>query len=232
MNDLLGKVRLLYVEDEENLAGLMRGLLEKVFTEFQWASTAEEGLEMFRNNRPDIVLTDITMPGMDGLAMSRIIHEESPDTPIVVLSAYSDKEKLLGAIDVGIVKYFIKPFDPEELLEYLKTLAEKLSNKSTIPIHPYYSYHRLEKTLYRKDLPLSLSQREILFLEALLKKPDHLLDVQSIKRLLWPDRETSDDAVRVFLNRLRNKTGKELIHNRSGEGYYLIPGNSTVSQTE
>jgi DNA-binding response OmpR family regulator len=224
MSKPLKRLRVLYVEDEENLALLMRGLLGEKFGEFRWARDGREGLDLFRHYAPDLVITDITMPGMDGLSMSRAIHEDSPETPIVVLSAYSDKEKLLGAIDVGIVKYFIKPFEPEELLEYLKGLAQKLATKERIAIRPDYTYDRFEKILYHADKPLSLTRRELAFLEALLEEPGHLLDVPAIKGLLWPDRETTDDAVRVFLNRLRAKTGRDLIRNRSGEGYYLLLG--------
>ncbi len=222
MYDPLAKMSLLYVEDERNLAEQMRCLLQNRVRHFAHAADGEEGLRLFKEARPDLVVTDITMPRLDGLTLSRKIHDRSPETPIVVLSAYSDKEKLLGAIDVGIVKYFIKPFDPEDLLETLHQLARRLAKGRNVHIHPQYRYNRLERILFRELTPLALSHRELDFLEALIDAPEHLLDTASIKALLWPGEEVTDDAVRVFLNRLRRKTGKELIRNRSGEGYYLV----------
>jgi len=222
MTNPLEKLRILYVEDEEKIARLMQEALERHFQSFWRAADGEEGLRLFHREHPDLVITDITMPRMDGLAMSRAIHEESPQTPIIVVSAYSDKEKLLGAIDAGIVKYFIKPFDPEELLEFLESLvARQGALHPRIPLLPEWYYDRHEGILYHREEPLHLSQRERRFLEALLDAPGRLLQSSAIKALLWPSETTTDDAVRVFINRFRQKTHKELIRNRPGLGYYL-----------
>jgi len=218
---LLNRLRVLYVEDEIPLAQMMRQALGDYFALFELAKDGQEGLEMFRRGGHDLVITDITMPVMDGLQMAEAIHADSPDTPIVVLSAYSDKEKLLGAIDAGIMKYFIKPFDPEELLEYLRELAPRLVSRQRVAIDPDFLYDRHARILYRGQSPLSLSRREIRFVEALLDAPGHLLSPEAIKELLWGAEGASDDAVRVFMNRLRNKVGREFVRNRSGEGYYL-----------
>jgi DNA-binding response OmpR family regulator len=216
-------MRVLCVEDEVNLAHLIRGALGSRFKEFLLAYNGEEGLDIFRARHPDVVITDITMPGMDGLEMAREIHRINPEIPIIVLSAYSDKEKLLGAIDAGIVKYFIKPFDPEELLGYLESLAEKLAQDRQIYLEPGFLYDRGEGILYRGKDPLYLNEREHRFLDTLLSKPGHILDSAAIKELLWPGERTTDDAVRVFINRFRQKTDRELIRNRSGVGYYIVP---------
>jgi len=221
MPDPLRQLHILYVEDETSLARLMEDALGSRFRRFDRASDGEEGLRSFREYRPDLVITDITMPRMDGLTMSREIHRIAPETPIVVLSAYSDKEKLLGAIDVGIVKYFIKPFDPEELLEYLEELAATLLRRRRVEILPDYLYDYGERLLSRNHIPIPLTQRERNFVEALLERPGNLLDLPAIKRLLWPDDDVGDEAVRVFVNRLRKKTGREFLRNQAREGYYL-----------
>ncbi|WP_292654681.1 response regulator transcription factor [Nitratifractor sp.] len=221
--EALKRLKVLYVEDEKSLAEMMEHAISRYFSAFRLAADGEEGLEIFQSFRPDLVITDITMPRMDGLEMGQHIHELSPETPLIILSAYSDKEKLLNAIDVGVSKYFIKPFDPEELLEYLGTLATRIATRQTIALRPDYRYDRYHRRLTRKGMPISLTAREQQFLEALLAEPGNFLDTAAIKSLLWPDDEPTDDAVRVFINRLRNKTGRELIRNRAGEGYYIEP---------
>ncbi|ADV45677.1 response regulator transcription factor [Nitratifractor salsuginis] len=217
----LKKLRILYVEDEHTLAEMMQRAVGHHFGDFRIAENGQEGLQLFKKLRPDLVITDITMPGMDGLTMGRFIHELSADTPLIVLSAYSDKEKLLGAIDTGVSKYFIKPFDPVELLEYLESIAPKIIEKQRIAIRPGYLYDRHSGSLRHQGAPIPLSARERTFLEALLEEPGYFLDTPAIKKLLWPEAEVTDDAVRVFINRLRAKTGKEFLHTRPGEGYYL-----------
>jgi DNA-binding response OmpR family regulator len=211
------------VEDESSLARLMEEALGARFRRFDLAADGEAGLARFRERRSDLVITDITMPRMDGLEMSRAIHRLAPETPIVVLSAYSDREKLLGAIDAGIVKYFIKPFDPEELLEYLEGLAETLAQRRRITILPDYQYDYGAQRLTRDGHPIPLTHRERRFVEALLESPGNLLEPSAIKALLWPNEAPSDEAVRVFINRLRKKTGREFLRNRAREGYYLLP---------
>jgi DNA-binding response OmpR family regulator len=210
------------VEDENSLARLMEEALGARFRRFDLAADGEAGLAQFQEHRPDLVITDITMPRMDGLAMSRAIHRLAPEIPIVVLSAYSDKEKLLGAIDAGIVKYFIKPFDPEELLEYLEGVAERLVQRRRITILPDYLYDYGERLLTHDGQPIPLTQRERRFVEALLESPGNLLEPSAIKTLLWPDAPPTDEAVRVFINRLRKKTGRDFLRNRAREGYYLL----------
>jgi len=219
----LKRLKVLYVEDEKSLAEMMERAIGRHFAAFRLASDGEEGLKLFLDFRPDLVITDITMPKMDGLEMGQRIHELSPETPLIVLSAYSDKEKLLGAIDVGVSKYFIKPFDPEELLEYLETLAGRLTDRQQVALRPDYLYDRYHRRLSRNGETIPLTAREERFLETLLDEPGNFLDTATIKSLLWPEEEPTDDAVRVFINRLRNKAGKELIRTRAGEGYFIEP---------
>ena len=216
----LKRIRLLYVEDEENLARLMRETIGKEFRSFLLAKNGREGLDRFREDRPDVVVTDITMPEMDGLELAESIRTIDPETPVIILSAYSDKEKLLGAIDVGVKKYFIKPFDPEELLEYLEKLAEELREREHYRLGGAFLYDRREGTLYRDEERIPLTRRELLLIDTLLDEPGHLLDSEAIKDLLW-NGEASDDAVRVFVMRLRAKTSRDFLRRETGRGYAL-----------
>ena len=86
---------------------------EKVFT----AQNGDEGLKKFKKYNPNMVITDVFMPISDGLDMTRYIKEISKDTPVIVLSAHSEKETLLKAIDVGVDKYLIKPIMADDLLK-------------------------------------------------------------------------------------------------------------------
>ena len=217
----LKRLTILYVEDERKLAGLMEQAIGSVFGTFLMAHDGREGWEAFKEYRPDLVITDITMPQMDGLSLAEKIREHSPAVPVVVLSAYSDKEKLLGAIESGIRKYFIKPFDPDEFLEYLEELAEREGLDTREPLSEEFHFDRRERWLYRGKERIRLTRREIALLEALLEEPNRLLDRETIKSLLWPNQEITDDALRIFIKRLRDKTSKDLIRTESGFGYAL-----------
>ena len=218
---ILKNLSILLVEDEHNLAHLLRDAIGDQFARFELAYDGQEGLSLAQEMQPDLIITDITMPRMSGLEMSSILHETSPTLPIVILSAYSEKKYLLDAIDIGITKYLIKPFDPDELLDLICTLARKLNQASQITLMPPFQFDTHEKKLFNDGIMVHLSRRENLFLDHLIARPNHFLTTKAIKIALWDNETVSDERLRVFINRLRQKTAPELIENIVGQGYVL-----------
>ncbi len=211
----------LFVEDEESLLALLVSALGERFRHYDTATNGLEGIEKARQMHPDIIISDITMPQMDGLTMAEKIHADTPELPIVILSAYSDKEKLLGAIDAGIAKYFIKPFDPDELLSYLCILAEKRYQEETRRLIPPYFFDEEHHVLLREGHIIKLTPRELDFISYLIKAPNHIISKEEIKQYLGKNEEASDESVRVFIRRLREKTDKNFIQNLPRLGYML-----------
>ena len=123
---------LLIVEDEKNIAHLMGDILAPLFYEVHYAQDGLSGLNKFKKLRPDIVICDVLMPLKDGLSLAKSIKDLSPNTPIIVISAHSDKEKLLKAIDVNVNKYLIKPVIPEELIASVKSLISNMRDRKSV----------------------------------------------------------------------------------------------------
>ncbi len=111
----LMKARVLAVEDDALTRAQLRGMLSHIVTEVRVAADGAEGLALWREWRPDLVVADIVMPVMNGLDMSRIIKTEEPHAQIVVVSSSSEVEHLRQALDIGIDRYVSKPVD-ERLL--------------------------------------------------------------------------------------------------------------------
>lgn len=221
MYDNLKNIKILLAEDEKSLASLMKSAIGDFCESFTVVNDGVEGLKVYKEINPDIVITDIMMPNMDGLDMSRAIKEINPEQIIVILSAYSETEKLLTAIDLEVKKYFIKPFDPEELLDYLCEAIRKLDIKRVISSNQNYVFNTKTKKLYRDNEIIQLTKRELDFIELLIKQSDNFIDDETIKTTLWSEKNVSDDRVRTFIRRLRQKTSKDLIRNVSGQGYTL-----------
>ena len=221
MYDNLKDVIILLAEVEKSLASLMKSAIGEFCEEFTIVNNGEDGIQAYKRIKPDIVITDIMMPKMNGLDMARAIREIDPEQIIVVLSAYSEKEKLLTAIDLEVKKYFIKPFDPDELLDYLCEVIQKLEIKKVISSNENYIFNTKTKKLYRDGEIIQLTKREVDFIELLINQSDNFIDDETIKRTLWSDENVSDDRVRTFIRRLRKKTSEELIKNVSGQGYSL-----------
>ena len=214
-------LKVLLVEDEENLASLLKSAIGDNFYSFNIAQNGKDGIEKFLKFLPDIVITDITMPELNGLDMVKEIKKIDSTIPIIILSAYSEKEKLLNAIDVGVIKYFIKPFDPDDLLEYISILSTTIQSKP-ISLNDGFIFNRTKRSLYKDDKYIALSKREISFIELLIKDIDDITDSEVIKNKLWKDDEGSDIRLRSFIKRFRIKTSKDFIQNIKGKGYQLL----------
>ncbi|EAI3926007.1 butyrate response regulator transcription factor BumR [Campylobacter jejuni] len=213
---------ILVVEDEVKARESMINILSERFSKVIGAQNGDEGLKKFKKFKPDLVITDIAMPIMDGLDMAREIKEISDDVPIVVLSAYSEKERLLCSIDIGIDKYLIKPVDIEELFKVLDYLiGEKIEANMLVKISEEYQFNKTKRTLIYSGGEIVLTKKELAFISLLLKQPGALVLHEDIKKNVWIGEHVSDTAVRTFIKRVRDKVGEDFIKNVPSLGYKI-----------
>ncbi|EAK5226518.1 response regulator transcription factor [Campylobacter jejuni] len=213
---------ILVVEDEIKTRESLINVLSERFSKVIGAQNGDEGLKKFKKFKPDLVITDIAMPIMDGLDMAREIKEISDDVPIVVLSAYSEKERLLRSNDIGIDKYLIKPIDIEELFKVLDCLVgEKIEANMLVKISEEYQFNKTKRTLIHNGKEIVLTKKELAFISLLLKQPGVLVLHEDIKKNVWIGEHVSDTAVRTFIKRVRDKVGEDFIKNVPSLGYKI-----------
>jgi DNA-binding response OmpR family regulator len=218
--DLLKTLKILIVEDEKRIAQLLKDAISDSFFSVVIAKDGNEGLKKFKTYKPDIIITDIMMPFCDGLEMTQKIKEVDELIPIIVLSAHSEKEKLLKAIDLGINKYFIKPFDPEELIEHIIKITPKLNKQKQVNLKDGFIFDNNSMSLYKESILVTLTKREKEFLYLLIKNKNSIVASDTIKESLW-DEEVNDERLRTFIKRLRLKTSKSIVENISAQGYLI-----------
>jgi len=126
---LLENFTLLYIEDDLDAQERMKMMLEDDVKEFFQAYNGEEGLRVYEEKKPDIILTDVNMPVLDGLSMAKEIKQKDKQQPIIVMSAFDDRRTLLEAINIGIDYFTPKPIDMDIVYDRLNTIAEHLQNK-------------------------------------------------------------------------------------------------------
>lgn len=123
---ILSNIKILLVEDDDftlqQLGRFLRRRVGKLFT----AQNGVQGLKILEREEIDIIITDLKMPNMSGLEMIKIAREMEYDGPVIIITALSDTDTILKAVDMGIVKYIIKPIDTDELLEILSKLAKDI----------------------------------------------------------------------------------------------------------
>ena len=151
-----------------------------------------------------------------------MINEISPTTPIIALSAFSDKEKLLKAIEVGVDKYILKPVDMDELLLAIENIARsKFKNMNIIKITDELQYNPASKQLLCNDQEILLTKKEFSFIALLINKMGNLVLLDEIKKNVWSDENVNDTAIRTFVKRVRDKIGQDVIKNIPGLGYKI-----------
>lgn len=122
-------IAILYVEDDAAAQDEVRDLLRDRVREIHVAKNGAEGLEQFRRHAPDLVVTDIRMPIMDGLQMAKAIRAIDSAVPIIVTTAHSDTVFLLDAIDIGIDYYVVKPIASKKLMAAVEKCVTIIENE-------------------------------------------------------------------------------------------------------
>jgi len=120
------EISILYVEDEEvTRSAVARMLKRRVLTVYE-AENGQEGLDLYRQYRPDVVISDIRMPVLDGMEMSKEIKALDKNSKIILTTAHSDASILINSIEVGIDKYIMKPLDMASLFSSVEKCAENI----------------------------------------------------------------------------------------------------------
>lgn len=142
-------LKVLYVEDNPEARAQTLKLLQNFFEEITTANDGAEGLELYKNSRYDLVISDIQMPVMTGYEMSREILKINSNQAILVISAYNDKEDLQNIMDIGISSYIHKPIDMQRLITVLNKVVSTVAEKSKAE----YSIRHIEQPEQRTRQP-------------------------------------------------------------------------------
>ena len=206
----LKNITVLYCEDEEQLHTVTADLLRRVVKTVLTAHDGEEGLRLYHKHQYeiDMVITDISMPQMDGLEMTRQIKAENPSVPVIVTTAYSSTDHLFEAIDIHVDKYVLKPLDMRKLFN---AMSQSLL------------YHEL-RTLYR-DPETGLQTRNALLQELKTKSPNRLVlvDIEHFAHIsdLYGDGIASQVFVELA-KRLREAFEKRFTLYRIGSNGFIL----------
>jgi len=222
------KITLLYAEDEvETRRNHIEYLKDRYDFEYIEASDGLEALALFHEYRPEIILTDITMPKMDGLSFIQKVREFSPHTKVVVLTAYDESEMLKKALGLDVVNYLLKPVSRRKLSASVDLALETLPNCDNMQyicrIDKDTRWDERNKELYRFGELVSLSQFEKRLLSLLGGYKGCTVSSQDIFYHVWQDfdSEFSMDSVRTLVKKLRKVLPDGAVENSYG-GYYKL----------
>ncbi|RXJ77338.1 transcriptional regulator [Arcobacter sp. F155] len=219
-------LNILYIEDEKNIRIKLKEALELIVSSVYDCENTEQAKHILNNKRIDIIISDINLKDENALEFIKNIRKNYVTIPIILLSAYTEKNYLLEATKLKLVDYLVKPIDFKILNNAIENAAQELIDYGNyiVDFENNTSYNVLHKKLLSKDSnkELTLTAKEIELLEYLISNSNRVLSHDEIKNKLWIDAyEITDSALKNLINKLRKKVGKESIKNISGVGFKI-----------
>ena len=217
-------VSILIAEDEEELREYLVEYIQLFFKNVYSAECGQEAYKIYLDKNPDIILSDINMPNLDGISMISKIRENDKKTKIIIMSAHSDTDKLLRAIELHLVTYLVKPIKVEKLKEVLFDTAQSVkSSSSRVDLGSDMYWDKTENRLYSNAKHIVLKERESMLMELLCSNINQAFSNEDIFAHLYAksDKEYSEYAITSLIKRLRSKLSKNIIQNEYGSGYKI-----------
>lgn len=224
-------IKVLLVEDELTLAMIIKDTLEENGFDIHTAADGEEGVRLFFNLHPDVVVADVMMPRMDGFEMVRRIRQTDKQTPILFLTARSAINDVVEGFELGANDYLKKPFGMQELIIRIKSLAGKAfifseARQDTRFEIGDYQFDSITQVLTHSQARQELSHRESEILKRLCANRDQVVNTQNVLLDLWGDDSFFNSrSLHVFITKLRHKLSYDpriRIVNVRGVGYKMI----------
>ncbi len=220
------KERILIVEDDEGIVRVLRRALTYEGYQVEAALDGETGLAQARDWRPDMIILDLMLPGMDGMEVAQRLRTEG-NIPILMLTAKDTVNDRIQGLDAGADDYMTKPFDLDELLARTRALLRRTQLERA----PVLTFNDLTldtstRLATRRSRPVALTAKEYDLLELFMRHPKQVLTREMIFDRVWGyDFGGESNVLDVYIRYLRQKLESDgetrLIHTVRGVGYVL-----------
>ncbi|MBU3178805.1 response regulator transcription factor [Clostridium estertheticum] len=205
----MGK-KVLIIEDEESIRGFIKiNFQRNNFLVFE-AASGEEGLKKVHDERPDLIILDITLPGMDGFKTCKLLRNDFPNLGIIMLTARGeDMDKIMG-LEYGADDYMVKPFNPLELIARANSLLRRMNNSEEKNpeqlISGCFIIDTVSMKVYKNQQLLDLTPKEYLILKTFMENEEKAFSRDDLLNLVWNYEYFGDSKiVDVNIRRLREK---------------------------
>ena len=198
-------------------------MLKFFFKEVYVAIDGYDGLDKYENYLPDIIMTDLKMPNMGGFELIKELEKRACSSYTIIVSAHTDTELLLEAINKGVNRYLIKPITEDELFEAFNAYFEKLDKTTPQSVelesNIYFDLNKNQMIIDNEEL--HLNKKETQFMKLLCSDINKTFSYEEIEYQVWGSDSMSLSAIRSVVRDLRKKIGQDYIINISGVGYRL-----------
>lgn len=222
---------ILIIEDDQRVATLLKKGLEELGYRAEAAFDGKMGLRLCRSWKPDLVISDIVLPGMSGFEFTKEIKTDNPSLPVIMLTALGTTDDKLEGFDAGADDYMVKPFDIRELEARIRVLLKRrVAAPGDEAAELDYAGLHIDpktKTVTRDGLPVKLTPKEFNLLTYLVQNKERVLSRVEIAEKVWATHfDTGTNFIDVYINYLRKKIDRDfdmkLIHTKPGMGFILM----------
>jgi len=216
-------MHLLVAEDDTMLARSLCEVLRREAYTVDWVADGLAAQEFLGRGDIDILVLDLGLPALDGLALLRWARARGDTTPVLILTARDQIADRVAGLDAGADDYLVKPFDLHELLARLRVLGRRRSGRADPVIrHQGVQLDPVSRGVSFKDAPVVLTRREYALLLALLERPGRVWTREELARRLYAGgQEVHSNAIEVHVHALRRKLDPQLIQSARGVGYMV-----------
>jgi len=223
--ELMGKLSsfsLLYAEDEEGIRNNIQEILECLFKDLYLAKNGEEAFKIYEEKKPDLIITDIQMPKLNGIELIQKIRKTDSKVRIVIVSAHTDLDYMLNAVELHLVKYIIKPITEAKLIDVFEAFIESFEGAKLYNLSPSWIFDEANSLVKGPDEEHILTKKECDFL-ALLVRKKRIITYNEMENLIWTDDNImTANAMRLFAKNFRKKLPADTLKNVQGIGYQLV----------
>jgi two-component system, OmpR family, alkaline phosphatase synthesis response regulator PhoP len=206
----------LVIEDEKNIAELVKFNLEQEKFSVLWAATGDSGLEIARKNKPDLIILDLMLPGMDGREVCKTLKQKDSTAgiPIIMLTAKSQETDRIVGLELGADDYVSKPFSPRELVARVKAVLRRGREKTVDKILRCgdLEIDTGKHTVLIKGKPVDLTAKEFDLLRALMDADGRVLSRDFLLEKVWgydANLQIETRTVDMHIGQLRKKIKTE-----------------------
>ncbi len=218
----MNNISILVAEDDLELKKQLVEYLEMFFDTIYECENGKVALELYNQHKPNIIITDINMPEINGLKLIETIRIKDKETQIIILSAYTDINYMIHAVELNLVTYLIKPIESDKLKAAILKVIEQLKQEDSIYLNDGYIWKNSTSVLFLNTKQIKLTNYETLFLEALFKKVNKTVAYVDLHYYIYNDAEYSQAAIVSIVKRLKKKIPTGLVQSSYKEGYKIV----------
>jgi two-component system response regulator QseB len=216
-------VRLLLVEDDEQLGAGIRKALMRDGDHVDWLTDGAQALSAIRSESFELIILDLQLPGKDGISVLQSMRREGINTPVLIMTARDTVDERVLGLDSGADDYVIKPVELKELRSRVRALSRRSHGIATAEVqHGELRINNATQQVWFQEVEVDLNRREFALLSEFVNKPGQVLARGQLEDAIYGwDEGVESNALEVHIHHLRRKLDSKLIKTVRGIGYRL-----------